>query len=218
VMVSVRDSGCGISSELQREIFQPFFTTKKKGRGTGLGLSTCAAIVRQLGGLMTVESSEGRGSVFRIHLPLKKRSPRTDELHTRTVFSVNQESFPGVVMLVDDDEVFRRSALRLLSALGFRARGFAGGEEAVAFFGNHRDEVGAVILDMLMPKMDGRRTFRKLKRIDDSVVVVLCSAEKSDDVKRLLAKGANGFLRKPFDGPALHQTLAHAVFSGGQRQ
>jgi two-component system cell cycle sensor histidine kinase/response regulator CckA len=217
VAITIGDTGCGMDKSLQREIFQPFFTTKKKGQGTGLGLSTCASIVRQIGGFIKVDSNPGEGSIFSVFLPMREPAsqPSQDEIvRPRAAAAQSTRKLSqGLVLLIDDDHVFRRSALRLLESMGYPATGVATGAEGVALVERMGKAISLVLLDMVMPKMDGPTTFEKLQEVDENLAIVICSAEgESQNVQRLLAMGARGFLPKPFDTESLARTLSDTIF------
>lgn len=212
VLISVADSGCGMSDALQREIFQPFFTTKKKGQGTGLGLSTCASIVRQMGGFIRVDSKQGEGSQFNVYIPSRKPPPAVLRPESPTKAKTRKLS-EGIVLLVDDDDVFRRSARRLLESMGYLVNDVAGGREAVALLEKLGTAISLVLLDMAMPTMDGSSTFKALRALRDDVAVIICSADgESPAVQTLLKAGARGFLPKPFDTESLAHSLSKAIF------
>ncbi|MCC6748544.1 MAG: response regulator [Deltaproteobacteria bacterium] len=210
--VTVRDTGSGMDEQLQRRIFEPFFTTKAPGKGTGLGLATVYAIVTHHGGRVDVQSAPGKGSTFRVYLPLLVQTPKEVEVEARPA-SAGPETrrLRGVVLLVDDDEVLRNSTARLLRAQGYAVITAGDGREGVEAYRAQTDLIGVVLLDLDMPVMDGLQALRELRRDDPSVRVVICSGKMNAPGKdQLLAAGAAGVLPKPFDGPTLLEALEAA--------
>ncbi|MFH2010247.1 MAG: response regulator, partial [bacterium] len=212
VELMVRDTGSGMPQSVRQHIFDPFFTTKPKGKGTGLGLSTVLSIARQHGGDVEVVSEEGVGTTFRVHLPLSEEqgdAPMVEFAATPRTREVRR----GLVLLVDDEEVFRNSARRLLEGLGYPVKTARDGIEAVQVFDLHKDMIEIVILDLVMPNMDGEAAYHALKKIDPSVRVLLSSGQTElGGVRELLAAGAHGFLQKPYDVRTLGDAISRVMF------
>ena len=212
VEISVSDTGCGIPEGIRRRIFEPFYSTKGKGKGAGLGLSSVLSIVRQHGGDVEVESEEGRGTTFRVYLPLA-------EVHERSAPAAavgpakTQTLRRGMILLVDDEEVFRNSARRLLEGLGYPVQIARDGVEAVQVFDLHKDMIELVILDLVMPKMGGEETLEALRKIDPSVRVLISSGQTELSLARgLLGAGVQGFLQKPYDAATIGDAISRATF------
>jgi CheY-like chemotaxis protein len=207
VSVAVSDSGRGIPEELHSRIFEPFFTTKGAGQGTGLGLTVAEGIVKSHGGRIEVESAVGKGSVFRVWLPLVELA---GEAKQEAVVKARQGE--GCVLVVDDEEVVRQVAARMLGSLGYRAVCLAGSREALRFYRDHRGEVDVVLLDLVMPDMGGKECFDELRQIDPRARVVLSSGFGRDAVvEALLAAGALAFLQKPYRAANLAEALSAAT-------
>ena len=164
VVISVQDTGVGISRDVLDNIFEPFFTTKASG--TGLGLSVVYGIVRQHGGFLTVETDVGKGTDFRVYLPSAAAfAPQEmdDDSETRTVRG------NGTILIVEDDEEVRTTASELLGILGYHVRLARDGLEGVDIFREHHRTIDLVLLDMVMPKMNGREAYLEMRKIDPSV-------------------------------------------------
>ncbi|MCJ8502538.1 PAS domain S-box protein [Desulfatitalea alkaliphila] len=194
VKLSVTDTGVGIDPRDLKRIFDPFFSTRRLGRGTGLGLASAYGIVANHGGIITVYSETGAGSTFNIYLPASNKavSARKDP---QTEIVTGQET----VLLVDDEKGIREIGLLLLEKLGYKVILAAGGQEAVDLFARHKDTIDLVMLDMIMPGMSGGETFAALQQIDPQVKVLLSSGYSiNGQAKSIMDQGCKGFIQKPF--------------------
>jgi two-component system, cell cycle sensor histidine kinase and response regulator CckA len=210
VVFTVSDTGSGIAPELLGRIFDPFFTTKQASEGTGLGLSTVAAIARSNEGFVEVESAPGVGSTFRVYFPARPTSP---------VFAVAPMTPPVLghgetILFVDDEEAVREILREALEHAGYTVITAADGAEAVAMYARQGDHPAAVVLDMHLPVMDGVTTLHALSRIDPSVKVVATSGLGENES---LAKqaGALAFVPKPFTIDNLLVALQQALGAPG---
>jgi len=184
-----------MSPETQQKIFDPFFTTKFTGRG--LGLAAALGIIRGHHGGIQVESVEGEGTVFRIYFPASDSTAETANDTASVERGAGVAS--GIVLLVDDEETVRLVGATMLEQSGFRVVTVSDGSEAVDYYRDHADEVGCVLLDLTMPRMDGRETFDQLRRIRDDVQVVLSSGYSEQEVYgRFAGEGICGFVQKPY--------------------
>lgn len=204
VLITIADSGTGISPDIINRIFEPFFTTKELGKGTGLGLSTALGIVKSHGGFINVYSEPARGTQFKIYLPAAE-SP----------FAVGADasaSLPlgrGELILVVDDEIAIREITKgTLEAYGYRALTAADGTEAVALYAQHKDDIKVVLTDLMMPYMDGPVTIRALRKLNPNVRIIASSglAENSRAIE-----GVKSFLPKPYTAEKLLNTLAEVI-------
>jgi len=195
--LTVSDTGCGIPQDVVDRIFDPFFTTKEVGRGTGLGLAVVHGIVEQHGGWIEVESQAGRGTTFRILLPLSESASQaeTERGHLAPV--------PGggeTVLVAEDDENLRRLVERFLTGAGYRVLLAADGLEAVGRFEEHRERIALLLLDVVMPRVSGIEAARRIRALAPDVPMLFASGY-SDET--LLERGWAGrpaeLIRKPFD-------------------
>jgi CheY-like chemotaxis protein len=199
----VIDTGKGMDAETLKRIFDPFFTTKRGGRGSGLGLASVYGIVSNHNGAIDVESAVGVGTTFTLYLPASAKRPLEK---ARPV--VKPLKGHETILLVDDEEEVLRVGRMMLLKLGYRVLVAAGGQEALAVYREAGNAVELVILDMIMPGMNGGEAFDRLRQLDPQVKVLLASGYSLNRrANRILARGCDGFLQKPFDLPELSQKL-----------
>jgi signal transduction histidine kinase/CheY-like chemotaxis protein len=220
VVISVTDTGVGMDEETSSRIFEPFFTTKGLGEGTGLGLATAFAIVKNHGGRLVVKSKPGRGSTFQVFLPVTSddRLPRiTDQVGPAAEGqSVDR---PATVLVVDDDDQLRKIISRYLEELGLEVMTAADGTEAVALFQEHQSEIRLVLLDMVMAEMGGAETFGALRSIDPWIPILLMSGHfVQSEVDALMEQGALGFLPKPYRPEELRRVVLGSLKDSSQAE
>jgi two-component system, cell cycle sensor histidine kinase and response regulator CckA len=207
VRISVEDTGSGMSPEVKNKIFEPFFTTKEQGKGTGLGLATSYGIIQQHGGWISCESEECVGTTFHIYIP------RGDLKDFPEVMETKKEQVVGgseTVLLVDDEPVVRMVGEGVLKHHGYRVLLAGDGEEALSVIGEYGDEIGVIMLDLTMPRMSGRDTFKNLRAGDyPPIPVVVCSGYlvDLDEFAEETGAKAEGFVQKPYDSEELARTL-----------
>jgi PAS domain S-box-containing protein len=209
VSVAVVDTGIGIPEQNLTKIFDPFFTTKEQGRGTGLGLSTVAGIVRSHGGFINVYSEMGRGAQFKVYLPaIESAQAAPAKTLRRDLPAGNGE----LILVIDDENAIREVARETLVAFGYRVMVASDGAEAMAIFVAHKDEVKLVITDMMMPYMDGPATIRALRRLDPAIKIIVTSGLKAEDkIAEATQIGLKSFLPKPYTAEKLLRTVAAAL-------
>lgn len=202
--LTVADTGVGIPPQNLERIFEPFFTTKADGRGSGLGLATAFGIVKGHGGTVRVYSELGVGSRFVAYLPLLAGGEAREE-----PVEPPAPRGSGVVLVVDDEELVRRTAARVLTSLGYEPVLVAGGREALDWLARPPVAPVAVLLDLAMPGMDGGTCFRELHARHPGLRVIVSSGfSRNDRAEALLAEGAVGFVQKPYRTAELARALA----------
>jgi PAS domain S-box-containing protein len=211
VQLSLADTGVGMDEATAARIFDPFFTTKSMSQGTGLGLASAYAIIRQHQGIIMVESQPGQGATFRIYLPVSPKAAVWEKCREKGFVPGS-----GAILLVDDEDSIRLVAKRILEQLGYRILPAATGAEALEIFRRERHGIDLVILDMIMPGLGGGETYRELKEIDPAVKVLLSSGYSLDgETRELMAAGARGFIQKPYRIAALSRLVAEILEDGG---
>jgi PAS domain S-box-containing protein len=194
VKISVADTGVGMDETTKQRIFEPFFTTKEMGRGTGLGLASAYGIIQNHGGFIDVHSSKGQGANFDIYLPVSPKKVVMEEKPPQVRVGGKE-----TVLLVDDEDMIVDIGRQILQKLGYKTISAGSGQDAIECFRKHRDEIDLVILDMIMPDMNGEQTYLNLKGLDPDVKVLLSSGYSIDgQAAKIMQQGCNGFIQKPF--------------------
>lgn len=215
VLIKVADTGMGIPKAIQNRIFEPFFTTKPLGKGTGLGLSTCFSIVKSHGGFINCYSEPGNGTAFNVYLPANLAKSDVEK-QPAPILSLPRGS-GELVLVVDDEEIIRDFTQITLESQGYRTLVAGNGEEAIACYKQHRQEVAVVLMDMSMPIMDGPAAVRELKVINPDILIIGTSGLAAVDGERT-ARHLAHFVSKPYTADLLFQVLdkvLHGV-SGGE--
>ena len=173
------------------------------GRGTGLGLASVYGIVKNHGGFINVYSEKGRGTTFTIHLPVTEKEIIAKKEIEKDILKGSE-----TVLLVDDEEMIIDVGKRLLEKLGYKVLIAGSGNEALEIYNKNRDKIDMVILDMIMPKMDGGETYDMLKKINPKIKVLLSSGYSiNGQATEILARGCDGFIQKPFNIRELSEKL-----------
>ena len=208
VKLSVTDTGVGMTAETQKRIFEPFFSTKEKGMGTGLGLASAYGIIKNHNGFINCYSEIGHGTTFNVYFP------KCDETYPPEEGVAEGELVEGVpggdetILFVDDDEEIISVGRKILASLGYTVLVADGGQVAVDIFIGQQDSIDLVILDYVMPGMGGREVFEALKQIRPDVNVLLSSGYSStDQVAALIERGCRGFIQKPYDTVKMSRTI-----------
>ncbi|HRE79626.1 MAG TPA: PAS domain S-box protein, partial [Opitutaceae bacterium] len=210
--VDVTDNGSGMTSDVLARIFEPFYTTKEFGKGTGLGLATALSIVRSHGGFIDVVSHAGRGSTFSVYLPLQ---PGLTESVATTIDSDTLPMGKGeLILIVDDEPTIREVTRKTLEASGYEVITAEDGAQAISLYAENRDRVAVVLTDMMMPVMDGAALVRALRRLDMSVRVIAASGfDGRGQTVAASHLGIAHILAKPYSAKALLSTLRAALES-----
>jgi len=194
VLLTVRDTGTGMDKRTTERVFDPFFSTKGLGKGTGLGLASVYGIIKAHGGYIDVESKKGSGTTFKIYLPGAEKKVEMVAKSFRQIIKGSE-----TVLLVDDEPMVLEVGINMLKKLGYTVFEAKGGREAVRVYKANKDKIDLVILDMVMPDRGGGETYDQMKEIDPTVTVLLSSGYSIDgQATEILERGCNGFIQKPF--------------------
>ncbi len=200
VTLSVSDTGVGMEQKILTRIFEPFFTTKDQGRGTGLGLSLAFGVAKNHGGFIHVDSEPGKGSTFKVYLPVSKKV-------------LSQESAPEnipegggeLILIIDDEELICNLVKDILEQHGYRTVIALNGEEALHLFSRYEDEISGIILDLIMPGINGFEVCREFNKINPDIPILVSTGYSQDSkANELLKNGMNSFIQKPYQ---VHQLL-----------
>ncbi|MEA5569714.1 response regulator [Calothrix sp. UHCC 0171] len=193
-VITISDTGIGIPAEIKERIFEPFFTTKELGKGTGLGLSTVIGIIKSHGGFINVYSEVGSGTTFKIHLPATETTATELEPDCKPLAG-NEE----LVLIVEDETYIQEITKASLESHNYQTLIASDGIAAIALYAQHMDEISVVIMDMMLPLMDGMTAIRTLKKINPNVNIIatsgLMSNSKLNDIHSI---GIKHFLHKPY--------------------
>ncbi len=205
VMLAVTDTGSGMTKDVQQRLFEPFYTTKGVGKGTGLGLATVHGIVKQSGGDVYVYSELGHGTTFKVYFPrLTTAEPVTITTEHRAITPSGSET----VLLAEDDEAIRTLGARVLGTLGYNVLVARTGGEALRIVAEHKGQIDLIATDVVMPEMNGSQLVEKVLEARPGIRVLFMSGYTDDEVmRRGVIDGQTAFLQKPFT-PDL---LAHKV-------
>jgi len=208
MLLSVSDTGHGMDKKTLEHIFEPFYTTKGPGQGTGLGLATVYGIVKQHDGYITCSSEPGKGTTFHLYFPAMGSELRREESFLRPMPRSGTET----ILLVDDEALLRELGARILAKAGYTVLTAADGKKALESYQLHRETVSLVILDLIMPEMGGKQCLAELLKMNPDVKVLIASGYVGDgppiEVEGL---GAKGFLSKPYDMWQMLQSVREAL-------
>ncbi|MDC7224294.1 MAG: response regulator [Spirochaetales bacterium] len=202
IRLEVGDTGCGISPEIIDHIFEPFFTTKGEEKGTGLGLSTVYGTIKDHAGALAVKSVPGEGTTFILDIPCTEEAANAD---------LDRPDFyegKGSILLVDDEELMRVTGKYLLEKMGYRVITASNGQEALDYYKSHSSSLDAVLMDMIMPVLNGRDCFYLMREVNPRAKIIISSGFSSpESLKELKKDGLAGFISKPFKDSELSRIV-----------
>lgn len=211
VVITVSDTGPGMTVEVQSRIFEPFFTTKEMTKGTGLGLSTALTIVKSHGGFINVYSELHKGSQFSVYLPALDMPGTIDSAAAQTDLPLGNGE---LILVVDDEESIREITRGTLETFGYTVVTASDGTEALALYADKKNEIAVVLTDMVMPFMDGPATIRALQRMNPKVRIIAASGLGTGHrAGEGTLEGVSVFLNKPYTAEKLLKTLADVLHS-----
>ncbi len=209
VRLTVTDTGHGMDEAVRARALEPFYSTKAKDKGTGLGLATVQGIVAQAGGHLDLESWPGAGTTVIVHLPLAN-----EPLKQRTL-PIGGESAPGAgetVLLVEDEDAVRAAARRVLLGAGYRVLEARTGYDALALSDGTQRRIDLLLTDLVMPQMSGHELAQRLRRLRPGISMLYMSGYGNDaTVRAAIAEGQAPFLEKPFDAARLRRSVRTAL-------
>jgi len=209
VKISVTDTGLGMDSETRKRIFEPFFSTKGMGKGTGLGLASAYGIIKNHGGIINVYSEKGHGTTFTIYLPASVKEAVEIKSAEGSLLTGDE-----TIMIVDDEPINITVVKDLLETLGYKILTAQSGKEAIELYREHSKDIQLVILDMIMPEMNGKETLSRLMETDKEVRVLLSSGYSiNGEAAKILDMGCKGFIQKPLMIEELSRKIRDALDS-----
>ncbi len=210
IETGVTDNGIGMDKATLQRIFDPFFTTKEMGMGTGLGLASVYGIIKNHGGFILVESEKMKGATFKFYLPASQKK-LIKEIKDQTILLEGNET----VMLVDDEEIVLEVGSDMLQSLGYKTIVANSGNEAIQAFLSSPDDIKLIILDMIMPDLNGGEVFDILKSHRPDIKIILSSGYSADgQAAEIMARGCIGFIQKPFDIKLFSQEVRKTLDAG----
>ena len=217
VCIAIGDTGTGMKDEVRARIFEPFFTTKGIGEGTGLGLAIVYGILKEHNGFVDVESTPGKGTLFRLYLPIfeSKENLPVNEMTTRKASGREQPDRRGTVLVVEDDEAMLYLLKKLLPQSGYQMLAAADGAQAIDLYVHHNEEIDVVLLDLGLPKVTGVDVIRKLKKHNPGVKILVATGYLEPEIKaEIFRAGVKGCIDKPYKVDDVVERLGTLIESG----
>ncbi len=194
VKISVTDTGHGMDEVTRQKIFDPFFTTKSMGHGTGLGLASAYGIIKNHNGIINVYSEKGKGTTLNICLPASEKEAFKEKELPEEIITGSE-----TILLVDDEQTIIDVGKSMLERLGYKVITANSGHSAIQLYQERNIEIDIAILDMIMPEINGKETYRYLKKINPHIKVLLSSGYSiNGQAQEILDNGCDGFIQKPF--------------------
>ncbi len=207
VEIIVSDTGFGMNQATQERIFEPFFTTKEVGRGSGLGLASVYGMVNNHGGYIQVESVPGQGATFTLFFPAADETIQEPIIMDKTALISG-----GTLLLIEDEPLIQKYCIEMIRSLDFEVIAASDGNNAIRIYKEQHTEIDLVILDMIMPGMDGCTIFRLLNEINPHVKVIIASGFTVDRrMDQMLSSGMHGYLKKPYTLDELAEEIANTL-------
>ena len=213
VQISVTDTGAGMDTDTQQRIFEPYFTTKEAGKGTGLGLALAYGIIKQHDGMIEVYSEAGHGTTFKVYLPAQESAVEEKVHDAEPVLRGGAET----ILVAEDEESLQRLLKGMLTSLGYTVILTSDGESAVEAYASHHDQIDLVLLDMVMPRMGGREAYERMRPLGNAVPAIFMSGYSAEIARsRFVLETGAAFIQKPYGiaalGHKVRETLdAHAL-------
>ncbi len=214
IQLCITDNGKGMDEATKSKIFEPFFTTKDQGKGTGMGLASVYGTLKSHGGAINVYSEPDHGTTMKLYFPLVEKGEENN-----VPMKGEDEAIIGEahILLVDDEDVVIDTASRMLKNMGYKVSIARNGKEAIEFFKENWKIIDLVILDMVMPKLNGKETNSALKKINPAVLVLLSSGYSiNGEAQKILDEGVNGFIQKPYRRVELAQAV-NKILKGNRK-
>jgi CheY-like chemotaxis protein len=203
VKIGVTDTGEGMDEETRQRIFEPFFTTKVMGKGSGLGLASAYGIIKNHGGIINVYSEKGEGTTFTIYLPALQKEVKEEEAVAAVVLRGNE-----TILLVDDEDMIIEVGERMLASLGYTVLLARSGEEALDVYQRNGRKIDMIVLDMILPDMNGKEIYKRLKEANPDIKVLFASGySMNNQTIEIVRGGCNGFIQKPYTMPQISQSI-----------
>jgi hypothetical protein len=208
-VITISDTGMGIPKEIIDKIFDPFFTTKEVGKGTGLGLSTVIGIVKSHKGFINVYTEVGKGTSFKVYFPA------TEVKEIESVKEDKKEQFAGggeLILVADDEKAVCEITKLSLETCGYKVLVATNGIEAIGIYTQHQPEISLVLLDMMMPSIDGATTIRTLQKINPDILIIAVSGLASNQqIAELSGSSVKRFLLKPYTAQELLKNVSEVL-------
>ena len=213
LLIKARDNGVGMEKEILDHIYEPFFTTKEVGKGTGLGLASIFGSVTSHSGAITVTSEPGYGTEFNIFLPLLEKTESAVNYDASTdLINILSKDAHKIVLVIDDEEIIRMVAKSLLENIGYEVLLAKDGQEGIEILSINKDIISIVILDVIMPRMGGKEALKEIKKISPDVKVIMASGfTQTDKENDFFELGALDFIHKPYRQKELYSVLDNAL-------
>ncbi len=207
IIITVSDTGTGIHPQILDRIFEPFFTTKEFGKGTGLGLSTSHAIVKSHGGFMNVYSEVGKGTAFKVYLPAIRTELEKVQEHKPELLTGHGE----LILVVEDEASISKVTGSTLEMHGYKVLTADDGAQAVALYAQNKDKISVVLMDIMMPVMDGHASIKAIRRINPGARIIATSGlSEKDKLMKATGTDIKAFLPKPYTAEQLLKTIHEA--------